>query len=382
MKKDEIMELVEKKRKLDRTEWTQDRFKHIRLYGGEWLFPDCDALKDEFKILEKELKSNDSFIRVARDELPQKCEHQVRLQYRGHHPDYNRCAICNKVIYDKNSSEWKQSADLNNNYITFYSAYQDGEQVICHTYDVEGLHLVNPYSDHHLLDIIEYVLKDKNNNDEIDLVAEIDKLDLPNKEVHKGNAKHEKFVLIFGGSNRIKIDDDNYIFRRPFLNSLKFVDYFLGLMNVKVCLIDNPEVINPLAYQEQYNKSNPYLNKISYSYLEKIDMHLDEIIDVDFDLIIDISELFEPKYTIEDGKVKLTRTSIDFKKYFPNSRVVKVNHYNLGEEDLMQKELQEDDTYGFYRHVYQKSNNGKVASFEGEEKICDSLKLTLKRKGK
>ena len=62
--------------------------------------------------------------------------------------------------------------------------------------------------------------------------------------------------------------------------------------------------------------------------------------------------------------------------------ITKINHYNPGEEETMKEELQEDNTYGFYKHVYKQMNNEILTSFEGEEKICDKLKLTLKRKEK
>ena len=176
MKKIEIINLVVNKKKLDEIKNILEKFD--KGYGIKWCFPTCDELKNEFNILEKEIIGLIEYKKIICEELSQKCEHQVRLNYHGHHPEFNRCVLCDKVVYKNDNDDY-------GNYISFYSSIQDGEP--CDEefeVNIDGLHLINPYYDYHVIKIIEYVLKDKNDYDEIDLVSEIDKLDLPLKKIH------------------------------------------------------------------------------------------------------------------------------------------------------------------------------------------------------
>ena len=164
----------------------------IPLSEDMW-FPDIPDLKDEFEVLKKEVKEVKENARKQKDILKNACKyckHEVRLLYDGDFFDNSQCVLCGKVISSDSCFSWGESINKNIHCVLLPSKYQYDDGV---RYEVaEG------YDEKQVLKIILTILENKSDEEEIDLVDEFKKLNLPNCKIRNEKPKPENYILIIG----------------------------------------------------------------------------------------------------------------------------------------------------------------------------------------
>ena len=167
MKKKELLKIIEKVIETDKVTKKSSKILTITTYEttnvtkdeSMW-FPNIEELKDEFEILKKEIKEVQVNLDKSREiirEIKKNCKHEIRIEYFGNYIDGYQCAICGKMFYPS----LENSTNIDN------FAY-----IECEGYEKEQI-----------LNIILEILKHKDDEEEIDLIAEFKKLKYPNCEI-------------------------------------------------------------------------------------------------------------------------------------------------------------------------------------------------------
>lgn len=373
MKKMEIIEMLNAIETLKKygdfivTRREDDRF--IKCFEDEkrW-YPNIPELKEYFDILKEELTDiKDKTNNAIKSRKTIKCSHEVRLK------DYNlfgysqECALCGAYI--KSSNRFEEPLDLDKHYISFVNKYQ---------FDDDGPYKIESgKSRSELLDLIFKILEKYNDEEEVDLVEELSKLNIKPEEVNLEKRSKETYILIINGTNIEYIKkDDIYISRRPLISdTIKFIKYFLDLLNTRLAIIDGKNFIK----DEYLNKINTPRNMIlKYETIEMLETNLNSLRDIPFKLVLDFSELYN--YKIENDGVKVSDYLLNLKKLFPNSVIIRVQSFNINKSDKEVKEylLKYRDAIvnrgNFY--YYNDSDNIECSDVDN---ICKQLKRRLAR---
>lgn len=166
MKKIEILKMIKANLRIMKTyrflpwdkrqlpNWWFSDLTHARIVPRiEGLTTELNQLRKATKEIARETKEAKDFIKSI------DCKHEIRLSKHHHFGTANKCIFCGEEINDNTSTY----------YINYEHKYQDEDE---EEYTTDG------FTEEDLYKIIIGILKDKKDDDEIDLVAELGKLNL------------------------------------------------------------------------------------------------------------------------------------------------------------------------------------------------------------
>ena len=351
MKKLEILKLMEANLKVDKTfeflPW------HKRQLPNWWfheltdasIVPRIEGLTTELNQLREATKKIASETKEAKDLIASTdCKHEIRLTKYHHFGETHECIFCGKRI-DNNPHDYWDPAELHSTYcINYAHKYQDQCE--------EEYSIKDGHTKEELYDKIVTILKDKKDDEEIDLVKELKELNLKHAEYIDIKIKPETFIMIIGGTNKQFIGDGAYI-TKPKLDLVKeLYSYFAGQADTKLLVIDNADVITSID-------SFSNMKKAAYSSIKELERILSEY-NQDFKLIIDISDLYD--YKIDGKKITQKKHELKLKKMYPNSRIIRINNFNNANSDERKRVLKtpSEDTFGYANDDYYQNENGSI----------------------
>lgn len=366
MKKKKIMALMDAKRAIARLKdavpyherrYYDSSFELQRIMNGT-VIPDIPEVQEQLNILKEEMIGVSQKSEKARKLINDiKCTHDVRLtQYSL--GDVHYCVFCGENIYGEGWGNWELSRYRNAHCVNLVDIDQSEA-------DISG-----GYSTTDVFKIIDDILKDKDDDEEIDLVEEFSKLNLPYCEINNKKVYPETFIMIIGGTNTYKLSKDVYTSRARLEISKTICEFFTGQLDTKVLLIDNPNVTNKL---KDYSRN---LKTESYDSLKTINDLLDQHKE-DYKLIIDISELYD--YKIKDNELKAKEIDLKLKEKFPNAKVIRIKNFtkkNAVEITEFFKDKMDEDTYGYQNNKYYHSEDGKCEALN-ENDAFQKIKLKM-----
>ena len=365
MKKIEIINLIRANRIIDKNSKllsiTRDkRFPNIKIDIEYW-FPDIEELKGEFEILKKEvLDVQEESIKCQEIINKSKCNHEVRLKHFGLFGSHSNCIFCNKTIMGDNCVNWEYSVNRNNYCVDFIAKYQDDEDYdnICEGYTEEDIYL-----------IIAKLLEDRDENEEIDLVQELKRLNLEKSIISEKKIEKEDYILIISGTNKQYLDNETYIQNKINLNiALEILNYFFNLLNTKIELID--------CKKHQIENLSDKVKLVQYETIDNLEQILIRQQEIPFKIIIDITELYE--YTFKNEKIIKKETKINLEELYPNSIIIRIkNLSNKRKEELLAylKEYQ-SLIYAYQYNKYYSYNEGTLDE-QNQEEIFSRIKMML-----
>lgn len=293
----------------------------------DYKFPRIEALGNELQVLldEKNNRKN-TFEMQTKElvELKQNCDHTVRLTYPGTFWTNRVCVMCGSTISTASNNTIYNDINRNSYFCEFPGSYDDEDYGYQEGVDIEVIY-----------NYINEILKDKSDDDVIDLVQEMKKV-YPKRCTYteKPFAK-EYYVLVVGGSNKIKVGDNHVITGLNSNISVDLTHFFLGIPKVKVELIETPEVYFTHKFKELFPYGNvDYGGKFeSYETESELMQKLTNLSGYcPFDLVVDMSNIFG--LSIQDEQLSIVSKKTDLKTLFPNSKIVRfedissINQYN------------------------------------------------------
>ncbi len=376
MKKKEILKLLNLRKEYNKTEVLSKFSKHF--------FPNNVELKEEFEVLKKEQQAALELHENSRNEIEKlECNHEVRITYNNIFTSNSRCTLCGKSINGDNCLNGTIYNDVNRNryYASFPGSYDDEDYGFVQGVEEETTH-------NYMLSILEKY----NDDEEVDLVSELKKLNLNDCTIYEKPFKREYYVLIIGGSNKQYISPDSYITSKSNSISMELAHYFTGLAKVNVEVIDSTETLSSKNFQDYFPHQYSGLKFVPYNTYEELVKEVNSLVNFcPFDLIIDLSNL--NKYDVNDNKISESKKDLNFKNLFPFSFVINMKESkNLSSKEMLQilkeKILEFDMVAGYSMDNRDKP---KIYSLVKEDDIlnenndiygfCDSIKkLTLTKK--
>jgi len=370
MKKREIIDLIQANYKIINNK-TILTIANPSLNEQFW-FPDVQELKEEFQILKKEIKEAQKETNDGKETIKAcTCTHQIRLEHYGLFHNHSHCVLCDTSIPSDNLVNWEYSMNRNKYCVDLIAKYQEDED---YWYVKDG------YTKEQIFEIILNILKNKNNEDEIDLVQEFKKLNLDNCKINEEKKKNEHYILIISGTNKKYIDKDTYIAKKGLRIGIDFFKYFTELINTKVELIENNEFEESNEFKSLFRSNNYNLKFTSYDTIEQLNKVLDKQKDIPFKIIIDLSNLYE--YNIQETSISETPVHLNLNNFFPNSRIIKIE--DLSKQTLEQlshflKTNQENQNlYAYKNDNYYYIDNGEIKS-NNLENTCNKVKCLLRK---
>lgn len=315
MKKLEILKLIEANLRVDKT------YKflpyHKRQLPNWWfheltdasIVPKIEGLTTELNQLREATKKIARETKEAKDLIKSTdCKHEIRLSKYHHFGVTHECILCGKRI-DNNPHDYWDPAELHSTYcINYKHKYQDEYD---DTYIIKDGHTKEK-----LYSKIVTILKDKTDDEEIDLVKELKKLNLKHAEYIDIEIKPETFIMIIGGTNKQFVENGAYI-TIPKLDVVKDIySYFAGQEDTKLLVIDNEDVINSIDHFRN-------MKKASYSSIGELENILKEH-KHDYKLIIDMADLYD--YKVSGNEIIQEEHELRLQEMYPNSKVIKINN--------------------------------------------------------
>ena len=258
----------------------------INYKAEEKWFPKISDLQKDFDILKKELKERRKQTNEAHkiyNNFISTCKHEISTYSYGlgSQEKIRTCLFCGKTIYEDSDKRWEESININSRYVSFlykYHIYNDGIDTFKFT-------LKDSYSEDDVISLIKNVLIDKDDNDEIDLIEELSKLDLINCDIVNKKVKPEYYVLIIGGFNSEIIGNNIEIYNDSKINTYDFFHYFSDLLHTKILVIENPSF--------KIDGNNYNIKKYTYENIVDLQRCLmwASSDNVRFNLILDLSNL-------------------------------------------------------------------------------------------
>lgn len=341
MKKSEILELIEVnkiiKNNSDLLSITKERENSRFQKDKKYWFPNIEELKEEFNILSIEVQEALNEVDVCKQYIQNSnCNHDVRLEHYGLFGSNSKCIFCGKSIESDICCNFEYSINRNKYCASLVAKYQDDDD---YGYVSDG------YTNEQIYEVILNLLKDKDMDEEVDLVQEFKKLDLHNCKINDEKKVNENYILIIGGTNKKYIDKDTYIVSENSNTSSEYVKCFSQLLNTRVELIDNIETLENIELKKMFNDNYRYLKFASYKTKEELEKELLRQKDIPFKVIIDLSNLYE--YKISNDVVTKEKVELNLSEYFPNSHIVKIN-------DAPKNNFEQEETCGKIKKLLRK----------------------------
>lgn len=375
MKKSEILKLIEAKKIIKKNgallSITRDKVVKSLLIDKEYWFPNIDELKEEFDVLRKEVQSAlDETIACKKYIQSSGCKHEVRLKYFGLFGGDSRCIFCGEIIDPDNCISFEYSINRNKYCVDLVAKHQIYDD--CD--DVE-----DGYTEEDVYEIIIDILKDKKDDEEIDLVQEFKRLNLKNCRINEEKKVNENYILMIGGSNKQFVDDESYLYKKGLRVGIDFVKYFSGLLNTKVELIDNGEILESEDLIE-LSKDNYNIKLTNYNTTEELDKVLLKQRNIPFKIIIDLTELYE--YKVSDDTITKESVTLKLDEYFPNSHVIRIGNLSkmsLEELSNFLRNIQNrSDLYAYHGNKYYCLEEDEIKS-DNLENTCGKFKRLLRK---
>lgn len=341
MKKSEILKLIEVNKIIKNNsallsitkERENSRFQKDKKY---W-FPNIEELKEDFNILSIEVQEALNEVEACKQYIQNSnCNHDVRLEHYGLFGSHSKCIFCGKSIKSDNCCNFEYSINRNKYCVSLVAKYQDDDD---YGYVSDG------YTNEQVYEIILNLLKDKDMDEEVDLVQEFKKLDLHNCKINDEKKVNENYILIISGTNKKYIDKDTYMVSENLNTSSEYVKYFSELLNTRVELIDNIETLENIELKKMFNDNYRYLKFASYKTKEELEKELLRQKDIPFKVIIDLSNLYE--YKISNDVITKEKVELNLSEYFPNSHIVKIN-------DAPKNNFEQEETCGKIKKLLRK----------------------------
>lgn len=375
MKKSEILKLIEANKKIIKNSEllsiTRDKVVKSLLIDKEFWFPDIDELKEEFDVLREEVQSAlDETISCKKYIQSSGCKHEVRLKYFGLFGGDSRCIFCDEIIAPNNCTSFEYSINRNKYCVDLIAKYQDDE---------DYNDVIDGYTDEDVYEIIIDILKDKENDEEIDLVQEFKKLNLKKCKINEDKKVTENYILIIGGSNKQFVDDESYLYKKGLRVGIDFVKYFSSLLNTKVELIDNSETLESddlkALTEDNYN-----IKLTNYNTTEELDKVLLKQRNIPFKIIIDLTELYE--YKVSDDAITKESVTLKLDEYFPHSHIIRIGNLSrmsLEELSNFLRNIQNpSDLYAYHGNKYYCLEEDEIKS-DNLENTCGKFKRLLRK---
>lgn len=369
MKKKDLLKLIEAKQKIIDNKKLVD---FIGTRNDDKLFSEINVLKNEFNILKKELIDAREDTKQAKDVINSfDCNHDVRLNKFWLFGSTSYCIFCDKGITSDNNCNWEYSKSRNKYCVILDDRDQD---------DDDGYYMIEDgYTITKVFEIILDIIKDKEDEEEIDLIQEFKKLNLERCVVNDQKKVKENYILIISGSNKQYIDKQSFIHQKGLEVGLDFVDYFYGLLNTKVELIDNTEFLENKKLQQKISSYNDSIKFKSYDTIEELTRTLNYQKEVPFKIIIDLSELYN--YKIENNSIVKEKSNINLREIFPNSHIIKIENLSKkGLEELsnfLKENKDINNVYAYQDKKYHYLENDEIKK-DDLENTCEKVKRLLK----
>lgn len=375
MRKIEILKLLKFRQDYISTEVLSKLSNHV--------FPNIAELKNEFDILKEEQQvAKEIHENSCNDIQNLECNHEVRITYHNIFTSHSKCTLCGKSINGDNCLNGTIYNDVNRNryYASFPGSYDDEDYGFVQGVEEETTHK-------YILDI----LNNYNDEDEVDLVQEIKKLDLKECTIYEKPFKKENYILIIGGSNKQYISSNSYLTSKIENISMEIAHYFTGLAKANVEVLDSPEILASKKFQEYFPYQYSNSKFVPYNTYEELIKEINSLSGFcPFDLIIDVSNL--NKYDVNDNQIKQTKIDLGLNNLFPKSFIISIKEFeNLSKKEILEK-LKEKILEFNILVGYETDcrNNGKFYSLQNEENelkehnklydLCDEVKrLVLKK---
>lgn len=313
MKKKEILELI--KLNLERIEQENIASVGIEDYtirGLPYIFPDIKELEKQFDILKKEIESSNKTIEKNKTLIRKyNCDHTVRLDYPNAFGSHSKCVFCNKTINGDNlinGNTIYNSINRNRYCVKFLGGYYDEEE------------MVTEYAKEDIYQIILSILENKEDEDEIDLVQEIKKINLNHCKIDEREKLDEYYILIIAGINKEKVGDQAYLSSDLQKDGIDLTYKLSGIPRVKVELFDSKRNLDILKLINSSISNDSNVRVEGYSSIDELETLIAEERNVPFDIVINLSNL--QTYDINDTQINCQEYHLDLKKYFPNSYLI------------------------------------------------------------
>lgn len=341
MKKKDIIELINANIKcLDNVNFVKEYDWKLDRYFNRILSLSRDVELDKWvNILNEEIKEGVSLYNEGESVInnyKKSCTHEVRLSYSSCFFSHTCCIFCNESIAGNNVITGCSYDDKNRNK---YCVSFPGKDT-----DEDG-HFYDGYDKKMTYSIILDIIKNKEDDVEIDLVQEFKKLNLDECKINEEKIEKEFNILIIGGANTLNIGNGAKIKRDINLNSIKLSLALSDDQNIYVDLIDSKDNIDRYEIKEKLK----LLDNFRYSYYEDIhtlEKILDERKNIPYDLIIDFSDLYN--YEIKEGKIIQTKHNINLNNIFENSENIRIENVNLNEHQLLLYIKEKLNNYSYY----------------------------------
>jgi len=361
MKKKDLLKLIEAKYKIINN----------NQFINALAFPKIDDLENEFGILKKEIETSREAVKIGKEIIDSyNCNHPVRLIHYGTFWSTSYCVFCDKGIDSDNVSNWEYSKNRNKYCVILDDKEQEDEDDY---YIIEDGYTINQ-----VFKIILEIIKDKNDDEDIDLIQEFKKLNLNNCKINEEPKINENYILILSGSNKQYIDDESFITKKAIENGIDFAEFFSGILNTKIELIDNFES------KESLNFKNKFMNHrnfkfTSYKTIDELNEKLNNDKKIPFKIIIDLSELYN--YDIENNSIIKEPININLNEIFPDSKIIKIKNLTKKSLEELSKFLKENidinNLYGYKDESYYYLENNEINK-NNLENTCNKIKKLLR----
>lgn len=371
MKKKDILKIIESNEFINRNKKINDFNKN----NYNHLFPNIPSLEEEFNILKQELSDKTAKLQEKKECLKKiSCNHDVRFHYHAGWVNDSKCIFCGKTINGDNI--------INGN--TIYNSVNRNRK--CVMLDTEFLYedsfgsdFVEGYSEKQIYDIIKDILKDKQDNEEINFIEEFKNLKLDNCKINEQEFEKEYYVLVIGGSNKHYVNQNQYITSDKLLDSIDIAYFLSGIPKVKLELLENNETYKSQKFKDffPYEKTHNVLFE-TYKSLCELNEKINSEKHVPFDIIIDLSSLIQYDQIVTPYQLKL-------KELFPNSYIINILNGESKSElellKLLKEKLQTyQEAYAYTNKKYYYLNEDNIESSNLEDTCNHIRKLVLKTK--
>lgn len=383
MKKKEILHLINKINKANNFIKNNSKLLTItRPFSDEnmW-FPNIPELKDEFAILKEEVKEvqiNSNKQKEILEEAKNHCNHEIRLEYYGDIVSSYQCAICGKTIHPDNYFSWGDSINRNRHCVILPAKEQIDE-------DGFSYELRSGYKKEQIISIILELLKYKNDEDEIDLIDEFKKLNLPSSKIIDKKLIPEYYILIIGGSNHECMENNTYIYSPTYIPAVNFLKYFKNLLNVKIEFIASSDILNSYEYMKIRNENDGAIQFREYHTLEELNELINISSKIPYKLVIDAANL--TTYKIVKNKIISQKYNLNLCEKFPNSHIIEIADINsIKNTSEIKKIFESFNTPNELYLCNSDENSNTYYSLEKEtlvketlDQTCDKIKKRLKK---
>ena len=295
------------------------------------LLPDHKELNSEFEILKKEIDTGKNTLQEANKMIKSYncCNHLVRLEYSCFLRSDSECVLCGKPFLGDchvNGGTIYDDTNRNRYVVMFRGNFFDDDEIYC----------FDGYDKNDVYDILLKVLEEKNDDDEIDFVQEIKKLNISKCRIDERRKERIYYILIVGGSNKQNISNHHYITSDKITISSDFACFLSCIPGVRLEMFDNDETYKTKKFTDCIDTSKSRNTRfVSYTTVSDLMKEINSERNVPFDIIIDMSSLYE--YCIGIDGITSKKIDINFKEIFPNSYVIKFDNYgNRSQKELLE----------------------------------------------